>query len=149
LAVVLDAGLRRLLLGGGFEAELVDFAHGQALGQIVEGAMLMARLVAVAVGFATAGEALDEGGAQTVRQDLELRKQKVFALAQGQGGLASGGVYLCHIYGEDTQTSEGASEVVRWVMPQTDGKVLVVGGFSRFNGQDCVCVARVLGIARQ
>jgi hypothetical protein len=109
LAVVLDAGLSGLLLGGGSEEELVDLAHSQALGQIVEGAMLMALLVTVAIGFATAGEALDEGGAQAVGQDLELRKQEAFALAQGQGGLAGGSVYLCHIYGKDSQTGKGVN----------------------------------------
>jgi len=57
----------------------------------------MALLATVAVGFATAGEAFDEGGAQAVGQDLELRKQEAFALAQGQGGLAGGSVYLCYI----------------------------------------------------
>jgi uncharacterized delta-60 repeat protein len=40
---------------------------------------------------------------------------------------------------------EGASEVVRWVAPQADGKVLVVGGFSQFDGKECVRLARVRG----
>jgi uncharacterized delta-60 repeat protein len=40
---------------------------------------------------------------------------------------------------------EGASEVVRWVVPQTDGKVLVVGGFSQFDGSQCVRLARLHG----
>jgi uncharacterized delta-60 repeat protein len=40
---------------------------------------------------------------------------------------------------------EGASEVVRWVVPQADGNVLVVGGFSTFAGKECVRLARVHG----
>ena len=40
---------------------------------------------------------------------------------------------------------EGANEVVRWVAPQTDGKVIVVGGFTRFAGKDCVRLARLKG----
>jgi uncharacterized delta-60 repeat protein len=40
---------------------------------------------------------------------------------------------------------EGASEVVRWVAPQTDGKVVIVGGFSRFDGSQCVRLARLHG----
>jgi uncharacterized delta-60 repeat protein len=40
---------------------------------------------------------------------------------------------------------EGASEVVRWLAPQADGKVLVVGGFSQFDGMPCVRLARVQG----
>jgi uncharacterized delta-60 repeat protein len=40
---------------------------------------------------------------------------------------------------------EGASEVVRWVMPQADGKIVVVGAFSRFAGSLCGCLARVHG----
>jgi hypothetical protein len=43
---------------------------------------------------------------------------------------------------------EGASEVVRWVAPQADGKVVVVGGFSRFDGKDCVRLARLRGGSR-
>jgi uncharacterized delta-60 repeat protein len=40
---------------------------------------------------------------------------------------------------------EGASEVVRWVVPQADGKVVIVGGFSRFAGSQCVRLARLHG----
>ena len=43
---------------------------------------------------------------------------------------------------------EGANEVVRWVAPQADGKVLVVGGFKRFGGKDYVRLARLHGNAR-
>ena len=40
---------------------------------------------------------------------------------------------------------EGASEVVRWVVPQADGKVVIVGGFSQFAGSPCVRLARLHG----
>jgi uncharacterized delta-60 repeat protein len=40
---------------------------------------------------------------------------------------------------------EGADEVVRWVVPQADGKVVIVGGFNRFAGSPCVCLARLHG----
>jgi len=40
---------------------------------------------------------------------------------------------------------EGANEVVRWVAPQADGKVVIVGGFNRFAGSPCVRLARVYG----
>jgi uncharacterized delta-60 repeat protein len=40
---------------------------------------------------------------------------------------------------------EGAEEVVRWVVPQADGKVLVVGGFTTFAGADRVRIARLEG----
>ena len=97
LPVMGDAVLGGLSLGGGGEEELVDFAHGQALGQEIEGAMFIAAMMTVTVGFAAAGEALDKGGAQAVGEDLDLGDQKAFALAQGQSGFAGGGVYPCHI----------------------------------------------------
>jgi uncharacterized delta-60 repeat protein len=40
---------------------------------------------------------------------------------------------------------EGANEVVRWVALQADGKVVVVGGFSRYAGSECACLARLHG----
>jgi len=54
LAVVLNAGSSRLLLGDGLKEELVEFAHGQALGQVIEGAVFIAAVVTMAVGFAAA-----------------------------------------------------------------------------------------------
>jgi hypothetical protein len=55
-------------------------------------------MMAVAVGFATAGETLNQRGAQAVGENLDLGEQKAFAFAQSQGGLA-GVVYLGHIHG--------------------------------------------------
>jgi hypothetical protein len=97
LPVMGDAVLGGLSLGGGGEEELVDVSDGQALGQEIEGAVFIAALMTVTVGFATAGEPLDERGPEAVGKDLELKEQKAFALSQGQRGLAGGGVYLCHI----------------------------------------------------
>ena len=97
LPVMGDAVLGGLPLGGGGEEELVDVADGQALGQEIEGAVFIAAAVTMTVGFATAGEALHERGAQAVGEDFELADQEALALSQGQRGLAGGGVYLCHI----------------------------------------------------
>jgi hypothetical protein len=102
LTVMFDGASGGLLLGGGLEEELVDLAHGQALGQIIEGTVFIAPVVAMAVGFATAGETLHEGGAQEVRVDFELGKEESLALAQGEGGFG-GVMYPCHISGEDKQ----------------------------------------------
>jgi hypothetical protein len=103
LVVMLNAGLGRLSLGVGFEEKLVDLADGQALGEVIEGAVLVAAVVAMAVGFAAAGEPLDQRGAQGVGADFELGQQEALALAQGQGGFGSI-VYPSHIYGEDNKT---------------------------------------------
>jgi len=99
MAVMLDAIASGLLLGRGLEQELIDLTHGQALGQIMKGAMFVSAVTAVTLGFAAAGETFDQGGAQRVREDLELREQKMFALAQGQRGFAGGAVYPSHMYG--------------------------------------------------
>jgi uncharacterized delta-60 repeat protein len=40
---------------------------------------------------------------------------------------------------------EAANEVVRWVTPQADGKVVVVGGFSQFADSPCARLARLHG----
>jgi hypothetical protein len=89
-----------LPLRGGFKEEFIHLTRGQALGQIIEGTMFIPALVASAVGLATAGETLDQRGAQAIREKLESRDQKAFVPAQGQGGPASGGMYPRHIYGE-------------------------------------------------
>jgi len=51
---MLDGATRPLLLELVLEEELVDRARSQALGQIVKGAVLVAAVVAMAVGFAAA-----------------------------------------------------------------------------------------------
>ena len=93
---MLDGIASRLLLSGALEEELVDFAHRQTLGQVVEGAVFIAAVMALAVGFTTAGEALHQGSAQGVGPNLELGKQEAFALAQSKGGYG-GVVYPRHI----------------------------------------------------
>jgi len=109
LAIALDSLFSGLLLGGRFEEELIDFSHRQALGQIVEGAVLFSSVMAVTIGFATGGESLDQGGAQAVGQDLDLREQEAFAFAQRQGGL--GGVMNpSHVYGKDSQNAAGVNK---------------------------------------
>ena len=72
--------------------------------------MLFSAVAAVTLGFAATGEALDQGSAQRVWEDFELREQKVFALAQGQGGFARGGVYPCYIYGKDIEMTRPVNE---------------------------------------
>src|SRR5258706_7166218 len=60
-------------------------------------------MVAVALRLAAAREAFDQGGAQAVGRDFDLREQEAFALAQSQRGL--GGVMNpSHIYGQDSKT---------------------------------------------
>jgi hypothetical protein len=96
LAVMRDGVASRLLLGGALEEELVDLAHRQALGQVIKRAVFIAAVVAVAVGFATAGETFYQGGAQGIGADLDLGKEEALALAQGESGL--GGIeYPSHI----------------------------------------------------
>lgn len=87
-----------LLLFWRFEQKLLDVSGSQALGQIVEGAVFFS-LVAVAIGFAAFSESFDEGSAHQVRMNRNLSEQSGLALAQGQSGAASGGVYPSHIYG--------------------------------------------------
>ena len=96
---MLDARLSRLLLGGCFEEELFNFSYGQALSQIVKRSVFISSVMAVAIGLATAGEALDQRGPQAVSQDLDLGQQKTFALAQSQRRFARGDIYPSHIYG--------------------------------------------------
>ena len=60
----------RVLLGFGFEEELIHFTDGQALGQEIEGAVFSSAMMTVAVGFAAAGEAFNQRGPQEVGKDL-------------------------------------------------------------------------------
>lgn len=93
---MLDGVASRLLLGGAFEEEFVHLAHRQALGQVVERAVLIAPVMAAAVNFATPGETFHQGGAEGVGANLELGKEEAFALTQGEGGFG-GRVYPSHI----------------------------------------------------
>jgi hypothetical protein len=104
LAVMLDGVASQLLLSGVLEKEFVDLAHRQTLGQVVERAVLMAPVVALAIGFPTAGEALHQRGAQGVGADFELGKEEVFAFAQSEGGFG-GVIYPSHSKGEDIKTA--------------------------------------------
>ena len=99
VTVVLDAIASDLLLGRSLEQELIDLTHGQALGQIMKGAVFVSAVTALALGFAAAGETLDQGSTEGVWEDFELREQPMFALAQGQRGFALGAEYPSHIYG--------------------------------------------------
>jgi hypothetical protein len=65
--------------------------------------------MAMTVGLATGGEALDQRGPQAVGEDPDLREQKAFAFAQSQGGLA-GVVYLSHMYGEDNKSVDAVNK---------------------------------------
>ena len=96
LAVMLDAAAGGLLLGGGLEQELVDLAHGQALGQVVVGAVFIAAVLALAVAFATPGETLHQRGAQAVGADFEPSKEQSLAVAQGESGFG-GSVNPSHV----------------------------------------------------
>ena len=86
LAVMLDGAAGGLPLGRGLEQELVDLAHGQTLGQVVEGAVFIAAVVALAVSFATLGETLHQRGPQAVGADFEPSKEESLAVAQDEGG---------------------------------------------------------------
>ena len=96
---MLDASMGRLALILGFKEKLVHFAHGQALGQIVEGAMLGAAVMTVALGFAAGGKALDDRSAKNVGGNAQLLEEKAFALAQCQCGFAGMVEYPSHVYG--------------------------------------------------
>ena len=88
--------MRHLLLDGGLKEELIDLADGQALGQVVEGAVFIAAVVALAVSFATLGETLHQRGAQAVGVDFEPSKEESLAVAQGEGGFG-GSVNPSHV----------------------------------------------------
>jgi hypothetical protein len=104
LAVALDPGLSDGLLGRSFKQKFIDGPNGQTLGQVVEGTVFMTPMVAMAVGFATARETLDQRSPQAIRGNLELGKKPALALAQSQGRFAFGSVNPSHIYGEDAET---------------------------------------------
>jgi hypothetical protein len=99
VAVMVDSIASGLLLSRSLEQELIDLTDGQALGQIMKGAMFVAAVTAVTLGLTAAGETLDQGSAEGVWEDFELREQQMFALAQGQRRFAGGAVYPSHLYG--------------------------------------------------
>jgi len=66
----------------GFEEKLSDFAHGQALGQVIERSVFVASMMAAAVLFAADGEALDKRSTKQVRVDFELGEQPVLTAAE-------------------------------------------------------------------
>ncbi len=90
------AGLLDLVRG--FEQERLELAFGETAVEIKEGAVFRTGTVAVAVGFATLHETLDEGGVEDFWGKLKRAQQVGLALAQGQGGGAGEGLYLTHIY---------------------------------------------------
>jgi len=82
-----------LLLGLGFEQEFKDPARDQTDRQIIKRAVL-GPLRAGAIGFATGGKTLDEGGAQELGRNAQLPQERSFALAQRQRRGAAESVYL-------------------------------------------------------
>ena len=78
---MLDGIASRLLLGGALEEEFVNLAHRQTLGQVIERAVLIATVVAAAIGLAAPGETLHQRSAQGVGADFELGKEVPFAVA--------------------------------------------------------------------
>jgi hypothetical protein len=109
-AEMLHARTGRLLLGRGFEEELIHFAHGQALGQIIERAMLGATVMTMALGFATSGKALHDRSAEEVSGNVQLLQEKASALAESQGGLARVIENPRHVYGEDKESAARVNE---------------------------------------
>jgi len=109
LMEVVNAVFGGLLLSGTFEEELVHFSHGQTLSQIIKGTVFVSSMAAVAIGFATAAESLDQRGAQAIGRDLDLGEQEAFAFAQSQGGFV-GIEYLSHNYGKDDKNGIGVNK---------------------------------------
>ena len=100
--VSLDALSALLPLRVGFEQEFEHTARHQTDRQIIKGAVLVP-LSAGAVGLATGGEPLDEGGAQELGRNAQLTQERSFALAQGQSRSAAEPVYLSQYIGEDSK----------------------------------------------
>jgi len=95
------AGVLLLLLG--FEEEFVHFTDRQTLGEIIKRPVLGSAVMALALSFAAGGKALDEGGAEQIRRNVQLLEEKALALAQSQSGLASVVEYPRHIYSKDRE----------------------------------------------
>ena len=94
----MDAFPALLLLRLGFEQEFEHTAGHQTDSQIIEWSVLVP-LSAGAMGFATGGETLDEGGAQKLGRNAQLTQERGFALAQRQGRGAAETVYLSQYVG--------------------------------------------------
>ena len=71
---------------GKYYVTQLQWQCGQALGQVVEGAVFIAAVVALAVSFATLGETLHPRGTQAVGADFEPSQEQSLAVAQGEGG---------------------------------------------------------------
>ena len=99
-----------LLLDWGFEEELIHFAHGQTLGEVIERAMLGAAVMTMALGFPASGKTLDHRGAEEIGGDVRLPEEKSPALAESQCGFACVLENPSHVYGEDTKRAAQVNE---------------------------------------
>ena len=98
----LDIGVDALTclvdLSGGLEQERLHLAFGEAAVEIKERAVLGAAGVAVAMGFATFEESLDQGGVQDLGGEFKRAEETSLALAQRQGRSAFERPHPTHIY---------------------------------------------------
>jgi hypothetical protein len=81
-----------------FKQERLHPALGKAAVEIKERAVLWAAGMAVAFGFATFKESLDQRGVQKVWSEVKGAQKMSLALAQGQSGGALERLYLTHLY---------------------------------------------------
>ena len=65
----------------GFQQQRLDLAFGEAPVEIKEGAVPAAAAVAVAIGFATFEEPLDQGSVQDLGREFKRAQQMSLALA--------------------------------------------------------------------
>ena len=82
----------------GFKQERLHLAFGEAAVEIKERAVLGTAGVAVAIGFATFKESLDQRSMQDVGRELKGAQQMGLALAQRQSGRPRKRLYPTHIY---------------------------------------------------
>ena len=81
----------------GLKQERLHLAFGKAAVEIKERAVLGTAGVAVAIGFATFEESLDQGGVQDLGGEFKRAQETGLALAQRQGGRPLERVYPTHI----------------------------------------------------